>query len=115
MGYFLAGNQQDGRVGPQAMPTVLGTLVTLAEPLFLKTVVLANRTAGSLVATVHVVVADGVAGTSTQVVPGATIPGNDTLTYSYGDGIPLAANETVQHLASDVGLNIIAVFSRRHR
>jgi len=114
--YFMAGNQKDGRLGPAAAPTGLATLVTLAEPLLFKSVVLSNTTAGPLTYTAHVVGVGGTAGAATQVVPGVTIPSNDTLTYEFGkDGVPMIANETIQHIASGGGLNVTAVFSRSNR
>lgn len=116
MAYFMAGNQNDGRLGPAAAPTGLATLTTLAEPLFFKSVVLSNTTAAPITYTAHVVEVGAVASAVTQVVPGVSIPPNDTLTYEFGkDGIPMRANETVQHIASDVGLNVTAMFSRRDR
>lgn len=113
---FGAGNQKDARVGPTEMPTVLGTLVTVAEPLLFKGVVLANRTAGDLTAIVHVVPVGGVAANGTQVVPNAVVPTHDSIVLEFGrDGIPLILGDSVQMVASGLGINIVAIFSRRNR
>jgi len=119
--YFLLGNQQDGRIGPQEAPTIIGTLLTVAEPLLLKAMVLSNTTASARTYTAHVVASGDTAGATNQVIPGVNIAPNDTLTYEFGPGIPVSggaavpANDTIQHVASGAGVNVTAVLSRRNR
>lgn len=116
MSYFLAGNQKDGRLGPQEIPTVLGTLHTVAEPLLLKTIVLSNTNAAARTVAVHVVPSGSVASDATKVVPDINVPNDDTLTpLDSVNGIPLSLNDKIQYVASGAGVNIIIVLSRRGR
>jgi len=122
MSYPALGNQQEFRLGPEVAPAVLGTLLTVAEPLFWSGVILTNTTAGALTYTAYLVAPGSVAVAANQMIPGVNVPPNDTLSYGFpGDGIPISgggvppANDTIQHVASGVGLNVTAVLSRRNR
>lgn len=116
MPYFMAGNQKDGRLGPQEIPVVLGTLVTIAEPLLLKTVFLANTNAAARTVAVHVVPSGGTASDATKVVPDVNVPNDDSLTpLDSVNGIPLIQGDTIQHVASGAGVNIVVVLSRQNR
>lgn len=122
MPYFIVGNQKDGRLGPAEAPTTIGTLLELSEPLRLRSIILANTTASPITYIAHLVPPGGTAVDSNQIVPTANVPPNDTLTYDFGtDGIPCTGggqpplNDTIQHVASDAGLNVTAVFTRAGR
>jgi len=116
MPYFIQGNQQEGRVGPQEIPIVIGTLLTVAEPLLLKSVFLANTNAAPCTVAVHVVPAGGIASDATKVVPDVNVPNDDNLTpIDSVNGIPLSLGDTLQAVASGAGVNITAVLSRRGR
>lgn len=115
MGYFILGNEYEGRLGPAEAPTVLTTLLNVAEPLLLNAVVLSNRSTDPQTYILHLVVSGGTAGTGTQIIPDVTVPPNDNAVYQFADGIPVSKNDTLQHIASDVGINVTVVMSRRNR
>lgn len=123
MSYFLTlGNQQEGRLGPSAVPLVLTTLVTFAEPLRLLGVTLTNASASARTYTGHLVPPSGTASDDNQLVPAVNIPPNDSLTLNFGSfGIPLngggapPACDVWQHVASGAGLNVTLVVTRRSR
>lgn len=116
MAYILVGNEQEGRVGPQEIPTSIGVFYTLAEPLLLVGFLFSNRTAASLTATVHLCADGAAAANSNQIIPGVPVAANDNIVHNMpGNGIPVSADDVLRYVASGAGINITAVFSRRNR
>src|SRR5206468_2589859 len=77
------GNLQENRIGPTEIPVVLTTALNAAEPLRFTNVLLANRTAGPITVTVHVVPVGSVASDATKVVPDVNVPPNDNLVFVF--------------------------------
>ncbi len=68
------------RVGPAAMPTGAAASVYQApERVVIRSYTLANTTAGSLTATLHLVSSTGSASAGNQILPALTVPANDTI------------------------------------
>lgn len=113
---FTSGGAKDARIGPQAVAVPLATLYTAAEPVLFKQVTLSNTNAAARTLTLYLVPVGSAASTSNALLPGITLPPNDTATYNFGDrGIPMVLNDKIQIEASGTGVNITAVVSRNNR
>lgn len=116
MAYFIVGNEQEGRVGPQEMPTSSTALMTVAEPLLLVGFLFSNQTAGALTATVNLCAAGVAAAVGNQIIPAVSVGAHDNIVYNMpGNGIPVSLSDVIRYVASSTGLNITLIMSRRNR
>ena len=113
MAYLLAGNQNEGRLGPVEIPTVQGTLVTFAEPLKVTNIDLSNTNAAARTVTIHLVPTGAAIVASQQVIPGMNVAPNDKVILVVN--WPVDLGDRLVYVASGVGVNLNGAVQRRHR